>query len=214
MAQTVARPRGAALRERRRRRTADDLERTALQLFAERGFRSVTVDEIAAAADVSPRTFFRYFPAKEDVLFADVRRRVEQLHTALAERPLDEAPMEAVRHAFLAMAAAYDADREVALLWSSIVADTPELANRLSGLPSEYQAGVTALVANRLGVNAASDLRPRIIAGATLSASFVAYEQWLAGGAKGRLTTLVAEALDVLESPATWVAAPKRRKPR
>ena len=203
---------GVALRERRRRRTAEDLERIALQLFARRGFRAVTVDEIAAAAEVSPRTFFRYFPAKEDVLLADVRRRVEQLHAALAERPATEAPMVAVRHAFLAMAAAYDADREIALLWSGIVADTPELASRLSGLPSEYQAGVTELVATRLGVDAARDLRPRVIARATLSASFVAYEQWLAGGAKGRLTTLVAQALDILEAPATWVARPKGRR--
>src|SRR5205085_1024240 len=67
------------LRERHRKRTAADLESAALDLFCERGFDAVTIDDIASAADVSRRTFFRYFASKEDVILSDHPRRLDEL---------------------------------------------------------------------------------------------------------------------------------------
>src|ERR1043166_5369694 len=79
------------LRERHRKRTAADLEEAALKLFTEKGFDAVTIDDIAASADVSRRTFFRYFASKEDVILADHPKRLGELQAAL-DRPPADAP--------------------------------------------------------------------------------------------------------------------------
>ena len=75
---------GAALRERRRQRTSREIERAALRLFAEKGYADVTVEEIAHSAEISERTFFRYFASKDDVLVAEERRRMDALCEFLA----------------------------------------------------------------------------------------------------------------------------------
>src|SRR5258708_32821933 len=83
-------PPGAGLRERKRRAPRRSLRRVALDLVAERGFAHVPVEDIAEAADVSPRTFFNYFPSKEAALFGTDPDRV----TALRERVVHQAPGE------------------------------------------------------------------------------------------------------------------------
>ena len=80
----------AQLRVKRSEMMLDTLEAVALRLFERRGFANVTVDDIANAAHISARTFYRYFPTKEDVLQARILRRTEELRTALAARPVDE----------------------------------------------------------------------------------------------------------------------------
>ena len=79
------------LREKNRLKIELDLSRAAMELFAARGFDAVTVDAIAAAAGVSRRTFFRYFPTKEDVFFARRREQHDKLSALLAApRPRGE----------------------------------------------------------------------------------------------------------------------------
>ena len=78
----------ASLRERKKLATRRSLRQVAFDLVAERGFAHVTVEDIAEAADVSPRTFFNYFPSKEAALFGTDPDRV----TALRERLVHEAP--------------------------------------------------------------------------------------------------------------------------
>ena len=83
------------LRERKKLATREALHEAALRLFAARGYRTTTVADIAAAADVSERTFFRYFRSKEDGALQDVGRLLPQLEVAIQGRPPDEAPQRA-----------------------------------------------------------------------------------------------------------------------
>lgn len=85
------------LRERKKRRTREALTDAALALFADRGYERTTVADIAAAADVAPRTFFSYFPNKEAVLFAGTDERLELIAAAFADLPDGLDPVDAVR---------------------------------------------------------------------------------------------------------------------
>src|SRR4029453_6221742 len=78
--------------------TRQALEQAALRLFAEQGYERATVEDIGAGADVAVRKFFRYFSAKQAVLFGDVvTDRVTRLRTELAARPQTEDPVESIR---------------------------------------------------------------------------------------------------------------------
>jgi AcrR family transcriptional regulator len=100
------------LRERKKARTREALQEAAMERFARQGFDGTTVEEIAEACEVSPRTFFRYFPTKEDVLFADGEVRRERLLAVIAERPIDEPAFGALRAAMRTLAADYRDDRD------------------------------------------------------------------------------------------------------
>jgi AcrR family transcriptional regulator len=78
------------LRERKKRRTRRALADAAMRLFAERGYEATTIADIAAAADVSTRTFFSYFRSKDDVLFAETDERIALIPTLFAARAPDE----------------------------------------------------------------------------------------------------------------------------
>jgi AcrR family transcriptional regulator len=206
-----------SLRERHRKRTLAELEEVALRLFAERGFDAVTVDDIAGEANVARRTFFRYFATKEDVLFVDHSHQLEALREALAARPADEPPLTALRRAILSLAGSYEEDRERLLHRTRIMAATPSLRSRSLDRQRAGEQAVTDLVAEWLGVDPAQDLRPGIVAAATLAALRVAMSAWLAEGGTAHLPTLVAEALDLLDGGLQQCVtraepAPRRRK--
>lgn len=206
----------AGLRERHRRRTEATLEEVALRLFAERGFDVVTVDEIAACADVSRRTFFRYYSSKEDVLLSDHPRRLAELRRALGGRPDGEAPLTALRHAFLSAAGGYEEERERLLNRARIMAETPSLQARSLAHQRLWEMAVADMVAERMGVDPSVDLRPGVVAGATMAALRVAVAAWLAKDGRPHLPTLVAEALDLLdgglEQGLTRLPALRRRR--
>src|SRR5919206_1939632 len=90
------------LRERKKRRTREAIADAAMRLFAERGFDTVTVADVARAADVSEKTVFNYFPAKEDLVFAGGTDRRAALLEAIRTRPAGASLVQPFREATFA----------------------------------------------------------------------------------------------------------------
>jgi AcrR family transcriptional regulator len=116
------------LRARKRRETRERIADAALSLFLERGFEETTVDQIAAAADVSVRSFFHYFPAKEDVVASWQDGFGARLADAVAARPKSETLARAVEQAMLTSIAAAADPRSIAI--DRLVRTTPALSAR------------------------------------------------------------------------------------
>jgi AcrR family transcriptional regulator len=188
-----------SLRERKKAATRNELMTVALRLFDAQGFDNTTVEEIAAAAEVAPRTFFRYFPAKVDVLFADHPEQIELLRQRLATRASDEAVIDAVRRATLERIGAVVADPSPFLTRSRLVASVPAAHAHSRYLDSEYEDVIARALAAARKAQPATDLQVRVIARATWGAVCAARDTWLESGAKLDPPKLVNEAFDLLE---------------
>jgi AcrR family transcriptional regulator len=116
------------MRARKRRQTRERITNAAMNLFLERGFDAVTVDEIAAAADVSARSFFDYFPAKEDVVSAWQDGFSVTLVAAVAARPAGEPLVRVVEDAVTSSVTAAAQQREYAI--GDLISNTPSLRAR------------------------------------------------------------------------------------
>jgi AcrR family transcriptional regulator len=183
------------LRQRRRAFTADEIERVAIELFAARGVAEVTVDEIAEAAGISPRTFFRYFPTKAHVVRAHQRRLLDRLVRALAARPSDEGPVTAMREALLATSSMRADDRERILLVGRLLAGEAVDV----GFDGSRTDELNALVAEHAGLDARRDLRPAVVVSAMMGAAEGVFRAWVESAGTAELTTMVADALALLE---------------
>jgi AcrR family transcriptional regulator len=157
------------LRERKKEQTKRAIEDAAYRLFAERGFQATTVADIADAADVAPRTFFAYFPSKEDVLFADFDDTANELAALLRDRAAGETTFDALRRWIADLLPELEAhdDREVLRLrlaeeHESIAAHERHLMGRIEEILVE---GIAADLEEDPGA-----LRPRMVAAAAIAA--------------------------------------------
>lgn len=191
-------PETPGLRARKKQRTRRTIERAALDLFDKHGFDGTTIDEIAAASDISPRTFFHYFPSKEDVVLADYAIRLEQIVVALKASTSDQAPWPALRSAFLAVAVDYESEHEQLLRRFRIISTTPAVSARSLLLQSTWERTITEAVADWLGVDAADDIRPGLIAGAALAAMRASLARWLTSDGHTRLPDHIEDCFDLL----------------
>jgi AcrR family transcriptional regulator len=182
-------------RERKRVATRAAIEDAAWRLFAERGFTATSVDAIAEHADVAPRTFFRYFPSKDAVLYGDSRALEQAFRDALAARPDDEPAVASFAAALRAIAPLVDGQRDRHLLRRRILSDDrgPAVADRLGAL-DEKSHMLEELVAERTGADL-GEPGVQLLAGLVGTVMAVTYRQWIEAGA---VTPLV----DVLD--ATW----------
>jgi AcrR family transcriptional regulator len=156
------------LRERKKAKTRAAIQQHALRLFREQGYAATTVEQIAEAAEVSPSTFFRYFPAKEDVVLYD---ELDPLLVAAFEaQPPELSPIQAMRGALRAVFSGLSTE-ELAEVWERgrLVLAVPELRMRmLDQLVGAIQVAGDML-AKRMG-RRADDLAVRAIAGAMIGA--------------------------------------------
>jgi AcrR family transcriptional regulator len=175
MREAPAAPR-PGLRERKKARTRAAIREHALRLFREQGYAATTVDQIAEAADVSPSTFFRYFPTKEDVVLQD---EFDVLAiAAFEEQPPELSPVAAFRAAASQAFAALDQEdlaklRETAQLTLTI----PELRARAMDEFSRTIEVIAEAAARRSGRNP-SDFAVRILAGAIVGVVMAATMPW------------------------------------
>jgi AcrR family transcriptional regulator len=186
-------------RGRKRHATSTLIERRALELMAERGFAAVTADEIAKAAGISRRTYFRYFPGgKEDVVLCDARRRMDRMEAELETRPPQEPALVALRHAIMTLAVGYEDDRDVTALRGQILLGDSSLQTAFMAEVTRVREDFVRMVALRLAADPVTDLRPGVIVAASLGAVQVAFEMWMRRG-DDSLQTLVTQALDIVD---------------
>jgi mycofactocin system transcriptional regulator len=173
------RPEPAARRGRPPGTSARELEIIALRLFAEQGFDSTTIEQIATAAGVSPRTFFRYFDSKSSVLWSDFDLEVTHIRDILRAMPPDLDVMQAVRRAVLEANHYSAADVPELRARMTLLASVPELAASASLHYDAWERAIADFVAHRSG-QPENSLYPLVVGRATLAACRAAYERWAA----------------------------------
>jgi AcrR family transcriptional regulator len=194
-------PETAGLRERKKERTRRLLADVALDLFETRGYDHTTVDDIAAAADVSPRTFFRYFASKDEAVFERAPDVQDQFRALLASRPADEPLLVSLREIGNALIAGEVVEAERVRRVLKLAHTEPALRRRYEALITMVEADLQDWAAARLGVPP-SDMRPRLVAAAVLAARRVAMDIWLESPGED-LSERVAQAIDMLASGLT-----------
>jgi AcrR family transcriptional regulator len=187
------------LSERRRRYVAAEISHAAIELFAARGFDAVTVDEIAAEAGTSPRTFFRYFASKDDVVLQYRRRLNRRLVDAVLARPAPEGAVTALRHAYRETATTRSADRPLVALRNRVLYDAPALRARAQSEATAPDSPLVDALAARMGVDPDRDDRPRLLAAAAGAVTSVAFEQWVRAGGRDDPVARIDAALALLE---------------
>ena len=188
-----------SLRERKKQQVRRRFQRIALELFDERGFEHVTVDDIAERAEISRSTFFRYFPTKEDVLIGRADEHLDELRDAFVARAPDEPVLRSLRHSLEALAASYEAERSDFVAMRRIAEDHPSILARGLEHQAAWEETFAELLADRLQDTAGPGLRSRVVAGAVMAAVRVAIDEWLAEGGSRDLQALIGEAFEVLD---------------
>jgi AcrR family transcriptional regulator len=163
----------SGLRERKKVRTRSAIQHAALQLFRERGYENTTVSEIAAAAEVSQSTFFRYFGSKEALVFQD--EFDDLLIEAFKRQPPELSPLQAIRSAIReGFAEITPEEAGDAVERMTLVMNVPEVRAAVAGELVESIDRVADLCARRMR-RPAEDMRVRALAGAVVGAMLSAF---------------------------------------
>ncbi|WP_299527269.1 TetR/AcrR family transcriptional regulator [uncultured Streptomyces sp.] len=182
------------LRERKKRATRDALADTALRMAAERGLEQVTVEAVTAEVGVSVRTFFNYFGHLDDAILVADPEGSERLHDAVAGAPPERPAFVALRDALAEELTHFEDGHDRWELQCRVLGSTPSLFPRFFAARGADEQALIGAVAQRLGVDPATDLRPRLLVHTALAAMRSAVETWTATGRSRPLPDLYAEA--------------------
>jgi AcrR family transcriptional regulator len=158
------------LRERKKQRTRETIVNAAFDLFEERGFEGTTIADIAEAAEIAPRTFFSYFPSKDDVVFHDFEESYAMVASWLRDREPGTNAIDALRAGLASGGVQHDAGRlREKQCRNRLVRENESLAAHSDHLKGRIVELLAEAVGEDLG-DAPTDLRPRLVAAATMAA--------------------------------------------
>ncbi|WP_201407292.1 TetR family transcriptional regulator [Mycobacterium paraintracellulare] len=171
-----------SLRDRRRAELLSQIQDTAHQLFAERGFAAVTTEDIAAAAGISISTYFRYAPTKEDLLVAPLRQAVAEIVGSYGAQPSGQSAVEALIQ--LLVETARDKTDQNLRHWRRAILTAPHLLSEPTPMSIKDDRKFVELAAARMGVDAAIDIRPSLLVHTGLSTAQFILRCWLSTDTK------------------------------
>ncbi len=185
------------LRERKKRLRRARIEAAAISLFEQHGFDNTTIEEIADAAEISPRTFFSYFSTKEDVVLADYASRLDRIVDELRGRPSSETAWVALRESFVVVGIDYAAAKDELVRRFSIMAVNPSVYARSLQLQAGWEDAIAGVLVQRTDP-AGDELGCRLQAAAALAAMRSSIRHWLSTAQSAELPALVAACFTAL----------------
>lgn len=166
------------LKARKQQLVRDALSEAAMGLFRARGFEAVTVEEIANAAGLSRRTFFRYFASKEDVLVDRLERDGDRILAELGARPLAEPPLLAIRNALIpTIEARLKQDAQLIRDTTRLIRETTALRRAVMERRNRLEERVAALMVQRLATTS-DDTTPMLLAFLTRALNDTVFNAW------------------------------------
>lgn len=187
------------IRQRKKDTTRQALLAAANRRLHQAGFEATTIDQVCQDADVSRRTFFRYFPDKESLAFPHRQERMQRFVELLASAPASESPVEGLRRVAQVFAKEYMQNRDSLLAQQRLIQTAPALLARENEIDRDWEDCMAQAFRARAGAGPDAELRSRVLAGAAIGVIRATMRHWFASGGTVDLGRLGDEALDRLE---------------
>jgi AcrR family transcriptional regulator len=199
MSSTAAAAAKPGLRERKKQKTREAIQREAMRLFNKNGYEETTIEQIAAGAEISPSTFFNYFPTKEDVVLYDAYDPM--LASLMLDRPADEPLSAGLRQVLHLMETIFNRDHDVILERAKLGLEVPALRARMWEEVQRAQVLLCGLIAHRTGRDP-DDFELRVVVMVVVIAALEAMFEWVRRDGRGSFVEIVNQALDVVDAGA------------
>jgi AcrR family transcriptional regulator len=190
-------PKMEGLRERNRRQTLHRIAAVGMELFLAKGYEETTLDEIAAAAGISRRTFFYYFKSKDDLVLAHFDGHAEALKMSILEDASDGAPIDRVRDALIKLSTSIQTSRAIATV--RLIRESEALRTRRQANHLQLEQAVYEALCDLWPAKQRRD-RLRLVAMASIGAMRLAVDTWLEQDGKRALAKYIEDAFKNLKA--------------